>query len=354
VEVGTAGREAGRSIAGEPYWSLAEADSKLSRKLVFDYFSPRNRRRMRRAIEEFSADIVHVHNIYGISSQVIHEASVLRPTVVTLHDYWPIDVFVPRVRGGQLRYPMRHTIARPWVWLHRRMHKAHLAQALLVSPSTYLQQRMQQAGYQGVRVIPNGISPPERTTSREKTLLFVGRLAPEKGLQLMLGTAAAVAGEEGWSVAVVGDGPLLNELRAAHQDVVFHGRADPAVHYARAGAVFVPSLWPENLPYVVLEAMSYGVPVIASSVGGIPELVEHERTGLLYEAEDKEAFASALMTVMRDARMAQDLGEAGRGRVASEFHRDRVGGRFLALYEEQVARTPRLPGERGTIQRQAV
>ena len=125
---------------GHPIRPLRKAESKYLRKLFFDYFSPLNVRRLERIIDEFRPDIVHGHNIYGISSQLLHVASRRVPTVVTLHDYWPIDFFGPTVVGGRLRYPRRQALLAPWVRLHQAIHRRHLRRVTLVSPSRYLAQ----------------------------------------------------------------------------------------------------------------------------------------------------------------------------------------------------------------------
>ena len=312
---------------------LTQARWKPARKLLFDYVSPANACRLRRIISEFKPDVVHVHNIYGISSQLVRVASERAPTVVTVHDYWPLDVFLPRVHAGRLRYPRRQQLLLPWVWAHRAIHRRYLRDASLVSPSRYLAQRLEQAGYRRVRVIPNGVSLPDETTSADPSILFVGRLVPEKGLQEVLRPVEDVAKEFGWRIDVVGDGPLRAGLERDFPSARFHGWADPAPFYRRAGIVLVPSLWPENFGYAVVEAMSYGLPVLASKVGGIPEIAR-DGTGLLYDPGVPEQFVSALRGLAGNASLRARLGHAARERVAREFTWSSTGPRYLALYSE--------------------
>jgi glycosyltransferase involved in cell wall biosynthesis len=321
---------------------LQAARWKPLRKLLFDFASPANVRALRIAIAQFEPDLVHVHNIYGIGSQMVRVASRHAPTVVTVHDYWPIDVFVPRVRYGRLSYPLRQQLLFPWVLTHRALHKNNLREATLVSPSRYLAQRLDHSGYRGVRAIPNGVTLPEETAASEASILFVGRLVPEKGLQKVLGSLEHVARELSWRVDIVGDGPLRAGLEREHPSVRFHGRADPAPFYRRAGLALLPSLWPENFPYAVLEAMAYGVPVLASSVGGIPEIVENGVTGLLCDPDAPEQVVAAVRELASDGALRERLGRAARERIEREYTWATIGPRYAALYKELLGERARM------------
>jgi glycosyltransferase involved in cell wall biosynthesis len=317
--------------------SLQRARSKYLRKAYFDLFSPGNARRLAAIIERADPDIVHFHNLLGISSQLVEVAAVRRPAVVTLHGYGFVELFNPIVARDGLRFPRQRTALLPWQWFSRSVHRRHLARATLVSPSRYLARYHEAQGFGAVRVIPNGVDLADETTRGEPRLLFVGRLSEEKGLQRVLPAMERVAGEHGWEVDIVGDGPLFTRLRAAYPSVRFHGRTDPGPHYRRAGIVVMPSLWPENFGYVALEAMSYGVPVLATSVGGIPEIVQDGVTGRLFDPNDVEQFTARLRELVLDPGARERLGRTARERIAREFSWDTIGPRYLALYEELAA-----------------
>ena len=326
---------------------LQPARWKPLRKLLFDYTSPANTRALRNVMSEFRPDVVHLHSIYGIGSRLARVAGQQAPTLVTAHDYWPIDVFVPQVRNGRLRYPLRKRLLFPWNGAHRVLHKSNLRGATLVSPSRYLAGRLEQSGYRDVRVIPNGVAPPQERTSGGPSILFVGRLVPEKGLQAVLGPARTVASQLGWNIDVVGDGPLRAGLERQHPSVRFWGRADPEPYYREAGLLLLPSLWPENLPYVALEAMAHGVPVLASNVGGVPEIVEDGVTGRLYEPGNGAQFTAALRDLASDSALRTRLGSASRERIERAYVWSCIGPRYVALYEELLA----APVRRGTAVR---
>ena len=99
--------------------------------------------------------------------------------------------------------------------------------------------------------------------------------------------------------------------------------------------VALPS-WTEGLPLVLLEAMARGRPVVATPVGGTPELVTDGETGLLVPPRDPEALAEALRRVLDDPELARRLGEAGRARVAERFTAAEQEQRMLEIYDDVV------------------
>ena len=117
---------------------------------------------------------------------------------------------------------------------------------------------------------------------------FVGRLAPTKGLESLIDALLGL-GRRDWTLAIAGRGEQHYEAalkrRYESAQVRFLGFVDPGELYAGIDVLAVPSLWEEPLATVILEAYSYGVPVLAARRGGLPELVEHEKTGLVYEPE---------------------------------------------------------------------
>jgi len=189
-----------------------------------------------------------------------------------------------------------------------------------------------------VGVIPNvtGGLPVEAVQPREPRepeglepgyLLFVGRLRVRKGVEVLL-EALAELRRSGTAarLRIAGDGEHRGALerKAAALGLeadLFLGRRDAAGVRALlrgAAALVVPSTY-EGMPLVVLEAMEAGVPVVASRVSGIPEVVEDGSTGWLVPPEDPGALARALAEVLADPATARRRGEAGRARVEERF-----------------------------------
>jgi glycosyltransferase involved in cell wall biosynthesis len=169
----------------------------------------------------------------------------------------------------------------------------------------------------------------------------VARLEPEKGHATLLEAWPAVvrACPEAY-LLVVGEGSLrealeaqARELRIAHR-VVFAGRRDdiPAVTAALDVAV-LPS-YREAQGLTVLEAMALGRPVVASDVGGIPEMIENGRTGLLVPPHDADGLAAAITRLLRDHPYADMLARAGQGLVRDRFCVERMVHSIEEIYDE--------------------
>jgi glycosyltransferase involved in cell wall biosynthesis len=151
-------------------------------------------------------------------------------------------------------------------------------------------------------------------------VLYASRLVAEKGVPQLLDTAARLP--DGVRVRLAGSGRIERQVRdrvaAEGLPVDVLGPLPPAVVAAelQAAAVAVlPAVWEENCPMAVLEAAAAGVPVVASAIGGIPELVDDGRTGLLVPPGDTAALATALTRLVARPEEAAALGRAGWARV---------------------------------------
>ena len=193
-------------------------------------------------------------------------------------------------------------------------------------------------------IVPGPQPPPPPGAPR---LAVVGRLVPIKGHAILLeALAAARARVPALTLEVAGDGPLDGELRGLAERhgvadaVTFLGRVAPvAPVLERAEIVVVPSLG-EGFGMVALEAMERGRPVVASAVGGLPEIVEDGRTGLLVPTGDAASLAAALVDLASDPARAAAMGAAGRERAVTAFTQARCTDRTDALYRAALAEAP--------------
>ena len=177
-----------------------------------------------------------------------------------------------------------------------------------------------------------------------KVMLYVGRIEPLKGADLLLHAAASLESDEGVQVLVVGsDADGSGELERLHQlsddlqlgdAVEFVGRVPQeqlALYYSAADVCVVPSFY-ESFGLAALESMACGTPVVASRVGGLSTIVQHGRTGYLKSWRCPEAFAQSLEMIMSNEDLRESMGRAARTR-AETLSWDQVAGRLLALYE---------------------
>jgi glycosyltransferase involved in cell wall biosynthesis len=217
---------------------------------------------------------------------------------------------------------------------------------LFVAPSRFLAAKMAEHGLDGgrIRVQPNFVEPGPPASGREGRagggyLLYFGRLSVEKGVETLIRAVGEVSGVR---LKVVGAGPERERLEAmagrmAAGRVIFAGyQRGGALRESldRAGAVVVPSEWYENCPYTILEAFARGKPVIAAAVGGIPELVDHGRDGLLFEAGDVGGLAAQIRSLAGDGRRQGAMGARAREKVAAAYGPEAHYAGFLELCAE--------------------
>jgi glycosyltransferase involved in cell wall biosynthesis len=194
------------------------------------------------------------------------------------------------------------------------------------------------------RMLRNPFDAPKHAASNEvgNFALYFGRLIDEKGVNVLL-EAAALARDV--PLFVVGDGPDLDKLMQQAEvqgltHVKFVGakwgeELDEVLRSCRF--VVVPSLWHENLPYVILQSFAMGKPVIGSNRGGIPELVAHGERGLVYDATDAAALADAMHLLMADSARTKQMGEAAKQYVDAEFNDERFYENLMQIYNGVLA-----------------
>ncbi|RMH19040.1 MAG: glycosyltransferase family 1 protein [Acidobacteria bacterium] len=230
---------------------------------------------------------------------------------------------------------------------------ARLADRVLACSAQTAREVERDYGVRGVGVLPNvtgglpiAAAPPQAGDPPPGYLLFVGRLRIRKGVEVLLEALAELRSAAGGAPAtpparlvIAGSGEQQAALaaRAAQlglDDAVrFLGRCDAGRVrrlLAAARALVVPSIY-EGMPLVILEAMAEGVPVVASAVSGIPEVVIDGDCGWLVPPEDPPALAAALRQVLADPEAARRRGERGRRRLAEHFTPAHAAARWLEL-----------------------
>jgi glycosyltransferase involved in cell wall biosynthesis len=191
----------------------------------------------------------------------------------------------------------------------------------VVCPSAFIRDLVVQWGVRPaeVTVVPNavplGAPAGDEWPHAGLLLAFAGRIGPQKSLDVLLD---AIEGLDGVSLVVAGDGELHAELeRSAPPNAQFVGalsRARTLGLFAAADAMVLPSSW-ENFPHTVVESLGVGTPVVATAVGGVPEVVEDGVNGLLVPAGDREALRAAIVRLRDDDELRTRLARAARPSV---------------------------------------
>ena len=214
---------------------------------------------------------------------------------------------------------------------------------------------------QSVVSIPNSVDvvhfqPGENGRTRKmRSICFIGRLADEKGVHYLIRAMEQIKKKgDGVKLFIVGEGPLRRELEqlcrdlSVMDDTVFVGHTDGVLPYYQEADIFVLPSLSEGLPLTLLEALSCGLPVVASAVGGSREILDPQNEeepipssayqigeyGLLVNPEDVDGLANAVLRLLHDRVLSDSLSEKARNYVRQRYGVDRIIDKYQALYGE--------------------
>jgi glycosyltransferase involved in cell wall biosynthesis len=317
---------------------------------------------MERVVASFRPDVVHLHNVYHqLSPSVLR---VLRthdiPAVMTLHDYklvCPTYQFLDHGQiceaclGRRFHHAVTHrcngdsAVASAMVAGELGLHtltRAYSPVDVFVCPSRFLLGKMEAGKVfpDRLRHLPHfamldDVHPADHEGAG---VVFAGRLSEEKGVDVAID---AIALRPDCELTICGDGPARASLEARANEkapgrVRFTGRLDTeALHdiIRKAAVVVVPSRWYENQPMIVLEAFACGRPVIASNLGGLPELIRAGIDGALVAPNDPDGLAQAIGAITSDSAEAAAMGARGRARAITEFSVQSHMDGLASMYE---------------------
>jgi glycosyltransferase involved in cell wall biosynthesis len=207
-----------------------------------------------------------------------------------------------------------------------------------------------------ISVIPNGVVLPASEAHERRPVrrvVVVANLRAEKGHDVLLRAAALVVQRfPDARFDLVGDGPERSSLEALshalglRRAVTFLGHREDVTARLAAADLFVLPSRSEAFPNAVLEAMAAGLPIVASGVGGVLEVIRQDETGLVVPAGDHAALAAAICRVMSAPSLARSLARSARAEVTSSYSFGRMIGEFENVYLRELARVGRVPHAR--------
>ena len=307
-------------------------------------------------------ELVHVHELYPlISPWVLPECSRRGiPVVMSVYDYrltcpthnhyfdgqvcqrcttegeWAcVRQNCRGSRAESLAFALRNTVAR-----RARLFTDHVS--CFVTPTRFTADWLvRQAGVaadagRGVPCMIELPAAPVDDPAAGRYIAFAGRFVPEKGADIAI-AAARRAGVPLW---LAGDRHQSLEGLASDDAVrylVTHDRAELAAFYRGARAFVMPSIWFESFGIVVGEAMSHGIPVLASRIGALAETTLDEQTGLLFEPGDVDGLARAMRRLWDDAELVRQLGRGGRAHIERQSSRAAHQRMLLDIYANVLA-----------------
>ena len=295
-------------------------------------------RAIRTLAQTLGADVIHTHGYKADLYGWIAMRGTGIPLVSSCHTWYDNDLFL-KIYGTIDRAVLRRFAA-------------------VVAVSEEVRQRLLGSGVSSgkVRLISNGVNAAPFAEIQPGTrhgvlrVGLVGRLAHEKGVDLFLEAAARVLRVlPQTEFVVVGEGPDHAKLEAMLQhlglvsNVKLAGRRDDMPAFYSSLDLLVSASRQEGLPIALLEAMASGLPVVATSVGEVPRLIQHGITGLLIPAEDVPALAATIEALLRDREARIRLGEAARQSILMTYSAERMSEAYLRLYRDVAASTNLLP-----------
>lgn len=318
-----------------------------------------SRKAFRAVLDDFKPDVVHVHNTFAkISPAVYWEAADAHiPIVQTLHNFrlmCPQAMFlrdgkvcedclgkVPwrgAVRGCYRDSVAQSTVLASMVTLHRAAGTWQNKVTRYIALNEFCRKKFIEGGLPAERIVikPNFVDfdvPPE--CDREG-FLFVGRLSTEKGIETLIEAAGQL---DGIAIRVAGTGPEANLLVGAPRVEALGALSGDAVRERMSSSValVLPSIWYENFPRTLVEAMACGLPVIASRIGALADLVEDGVSGLLFEPGNATDLAAKLAWARDNPGEIRAMGIRARAIYEAKFTARTNYEQLIGIYEDAMA-----------------
>jgi len=316
-------------------------------------------------LDSFSPDIVHFHNLIGLSAALIHIAKQkhLR-TVLTLHDHWGFCYknTILKDEKNICRNYFKCEECMPFITegyyknIPISMRNDFLAMQfndvdIFISPSQYLADAYIHAGFpkEKFRVIWNGIDVNRFDNIRKNIensdirFTFIGYFGAHKGLNILLDALPFISKNHRFKINLIGTGELFEKYKQqvkskGFDDLVeFWGRIDKIDRaYSETDVLILPSIWPENQPVTITEAMASRIPVIASNIGGNPELIEDGNTGYLFEPANSRDLASKMLEFISNPGKIITFGENAHSKIKSNTFENQIS-KIIKIYNDGIS-----------------
>jgi glycosyltransferase involved in cell wall biosynthesis len=340
---------------------------------VNSFYSLKSRNLVRARIRECKPDVVHVHNFVAKLTPSVYDAcrEVGVPVIQTLHNYRIIcpgailfrdgkpcetcvgmSLALPAIVHGCYRGSHVGTAVMAATFgLHRYLGTWNNSVARYIALTEFGRSKFIAGGLPPEKIIvkPNSADDPGPGKHEGDFLLYVGRLTEEKGIGVLL--EAVKKNALPLPLKIVGNGPMqedvarladagrLEWLPQCTREEVFRLMKD-------ASCLLFPSLWFEGMPMVIVEGLATGLPIIASDLGSIPEMVKHGENGFLFHPRDTESLAKAVVDLCCSSREFQEqMRNNARAFYLDSFEPENNARQLLKIYRqsirvhEQAART---------------
>lgn len=325
-------------------------------------YSKESKRSLKRFLQDFKPDVVHVHNWFPLLTPSIFDACLefQIPVVQTLHNFRITCASGLLLRHGRVcedcigGSPYRGAIhgcyqgsrlaslaVAKMISAHRNQDTWNRKISKFITPSVFAKTKFAEAGVREelIAVKPHFTFDPfldNKVTqeSRATHALYIGRLSPEKGINTLLSAFQ----ELGHPLTIIGDGPLRTHVEAASgSSITYLGamtQKQISQQLLKAGFLVAPSECHETFGLAILEAFAHELPVVAANNSSFTELVVHHHNGIVFNAGNKEALKSAVTELVSSAPLRAQLSMNARKTYLAKYTPEKNYSALMSIYEE--------------------
>lgn len=331
-------------------------------------YSRANKKLMEKALDEFKPDIVHINNFQRqLSSSILQPIKKRKiPVVMTAHDMQAIcpnivmldnkgQICEKCLGGKYLNCTNKKCIKdstlksilgtlEAYYYRIKGIYKKKID--CIISPSEFNRQKLIEDGLSAEKIVTmhNFIENTSEKikTSDEGYALYFGRLSEEKGI---LEAIKALEKIEDKELYIAGEGPEKSKI----EDYIKQNNLEKRVillgflnkeqiieKISKCAFTLVPSTWYENCPYSVLETLEIGKPIIATNIGGVPELIIDNKTGLLYNKEHSHELLEKMQELFANEELRKTLGKNAKEFATKEFSKENYYNKLYSIYEKSL------------------
>jgi len=340
------------------------------------FYSFKTRRYLSKLLDTYKVEIAHIHNLHRqMSPSILHELKKRNiPVVMTLHEYKMVcpsfnlllhERPCEACTGGsyynaiKLRCIknsfLRSTLACAEMYLHHKILDIYRNVDVFISPSQFLKNKHREMGFEREIVhLPNCIEVDKFRRFRIKNkgsdainIVYFGRLYYGKGLNTLLNAIRMLSGKvkTKFMFKIIGDGPMRRDLESKVEkegikNIRFYGFMENERLFNEvkdALAVVLPSECYENNPLQVIESFAMEIPAIGARIGGIPELVKDNDTGLTFESGNPEDLCFKIKYIVEHPERAAEMGKRGREFVERELNCEKYYERLIEIYQKAIS-----------------
>lgn len=328
-------------------------------------YSKANYKKMCEAIDEFKPDIIHLNNFQRqLSSSVAIAAFEKKiPTVFLTHDMQAVCpnkdmMYKGKICNECIKYGYNSCIRKKCIKNSRlksllgvmeakyyKKNKIYERMNCIISPSNFMKENLEKNGMKNKNfiVLHNFVNESNTRNIRDDNYIFYfGRLSKEKGIYNLL---KAISNLKNVNLKIAGDGPekeniikFINkkDINDRVEILGYLNSNEIKKYISNCSFVIVPSIWYENCPYSILETIEIGKPVVASKIGGIPELIDDNETGMLYKYDDCNELKEKIEKLYQDKKLRESMGKKARKKFENEFSNEAYYKNITNIYMQII------------------